>query len=157
MYPLDAKIQQTLLDHDATISAVKNAVKDSVTQAFNDLTKEQREKESLTDITLSSTTTEVLVTPTKTISAFTAFPSPVTVRGQPVSAKNLCAKNSCTFGKKTRKPIWIKCCHRNGDEQQCSYWVHAPCIGFPSLKANDVKMLNGWCCPDHTDMVMKQK
>lgn len=156
-YPLDAKIKQTLLDHDTTISAVKNAVKDSMTDAWNDLAKEHREKESVTNVTLSSTTTEVLSTPTKTISAFTAFPSPVTVKGQPVSAKNLCAKNSCTFGKKTRKPVWVKCGHRNVDEPQCSFWVHAQCIGFPFLKADDVKIFDGWRCPDHTDMEMKRK
>lgn len=154
MYPHDAKIKQTLLDHDTTILAVKNAVK----EAWDKYGKQQPEKECGTDVTIiSSTATESLVTPTKTITAFTAFPSPATVKGQPVSAKNLCMKNSCTFGKKMRKPVWIKCCHRNGEGQQCTYWVHAPCIGFPSLKADDVNMVNGWYCPEHTDMQMKRK
>lgn len=154
MYPHDAKIKRTLLDHDTTILAVKNAVKET----WDDFAKRQREKEC-TNVTISTIVkeTEVLATPTKTISAFTALPSPVTVKGQPLSAKNLCAKNSCTFGKKLRKLVWIKCCYRNGEGQQCTYWVHAPCIGFPSLKAEDVNMLDGWCCPDHTDMQMKQK
>ncbi len=156
MFPPDAKITQTLLDHDTTILAVKNAVKDSVQEAWNNMAKEHHGKEGFTDHCLSSTIDD-LASPTKTISAFTAVPSPVAVRGQPISAKNLCAKNSCTFGKKTRKPVWIKCSYRNDDKQQCSYWVHAPCIGFPSLKADDVNMLDGWCCPDHTDMQMKRK
>lgn len=151
-FPPDAEIKQTLLDYDSTISAVKNAVKEAV----RDLTNELPGKEPGTAVIDSSAATEDLMTPTKTISAFTAFPSPVTVRGQPVSSKNLCTKNSCTFGKKLRKHVWIKCSHRS-EAQGCAYWVHAPCIGFPYLKEENVKLLDGWCCPDHTDIQMKRK
>lgn len=141
------------MEYDATISAVKNAVKEAV----SDLTKNQPGKEPVTEAIASSTASVEFLTPTKTIAAFTALPSPVSVKGQPVSSKNLCAKNSCTFGRKLRKHVWIKCSHRRGEGQGCAYWVHAPCIGFPNLKEEDASMLDGWCCPEHTEILMKKK
>lgn len=152
-YPLDADTKKTFIDYDTTIAAVKAAVQEAV----RDVHKDVPSKDPVVDLIGSSNTSDALATPTKMIAAFTALPSPVTVKGQPISAKNLCAKNSCSFGKKLRKHVWIKCSHRNAEEQGCSYWVHAPCIGFPSLKAENSSMLDGWCCPEHTDVLMKKK
>lgn len=152
-YPLDAEIKQTLLDYNTTISAVKNAVKEAV----NDLAKELPRKKPDTAVIAASTAIDELMTPTKTIAAFTALPSPVSVKGQPVSSKNLCTKNSCSFGKKVRKPVWVKCCYQSDKEARCAYWVHAPCIGFPTLKEENVKLLDGWCCPEHTEAQIKRK
>lgn len=143
-----------MLDYDTTMSAIKLAVKEAV----SDLMPKKRADGVVTEETSSSEIMETLITPTKTISTFTAFPSPVAVkRILPTTSKNLCGKNSCTFGKKIRKPVWVKCSHRCDDGQSCNYWVHAPCIGFPSLTDKDVQKLTGWYCPDHTEIQMKRK
>lgn len=156
-YPLDAEVKKTFLDYDTTITAVKNAVKNAVKEAVSGLTKEVQTKEAPESVVIaSSSVTDDQMTPTKTISAFTAMPSPVSIKGQPVSSKNLCAKNSCTYGKKIRKHVWVKCSYQC-DGQSCTYWVHAPCIGFPTLKQENVQMLDGWYCPGHTDIQMKRK
>lgn len=151
-YPPDAAIKTTLLDYDATMSAVKLTVK----EAINDLIHRKEANGAVTSS--SEETTEAFITPTKTISTFSVLPSPVKVtKIPPTQSKNLCAKKSCTFGKKIRKPVWVKCSHRFEEGQSCNYWVHGPCIGFPNLKDDDVGLLDGWCCPDHTEMQMKRK
>lgn len=156
-YPPDAEIKATLLDFNNTMSAVKLAVKEAV----SDLMPRKKADGALTAETLSSETTEPepFITPTKTISTFTEFPSPVVVKKiLPTKSKNLCGKNSCSFGKKIRKPVWVKCGYRCEDGQQsCNYCVHAPCIGFPSFTDKDVQKLADWCCPDHTEIQMKRK
>lgn len=150
-YPLDAEVKKTFLDYDATIAAVKNAVKEVVSGV-----KEVQTVAPETVVIASSSASDDQMTPTKTIAAFTALPSPVAIKGQPVSSKNLCAKNSCTFGKKIRKHVWVKCCYQS-EGQSCTYWVHASCIGFPTLKQENVQMLDGWYCPEHTEVQMKRK
>lgn len=148
-YPEDAEIKPVMMSYDAAMSAVKLAVK----EAFDNLIPQKE-----IDVSVSKNATELFVTPTKAISSFTVFPSPVAVNNSQVSSsKNLCGKNSCTFGKRLRKHVWIKCSHRSDGGQSCNYWVHAPCIGFPSLKDEDAKLLDGWCCPDHTEAQMKRK
>lgn len=153
-YPLDAEVKKTFLDENVTIAAVKSAVTEAVSELVDQFKSKASEKQ-VSSIDVPSAA-EDQMTPTKTISAFTALPSPVAIKGQPVSAKNLCVKNSCTFGKKIRKHVWIKCCHQS-DGQNCTYWVHASCIGFPTLKQENVQMLDGWYCPEHTEVRMKRK
>lgn len=152
-YPVDAEVTKIFLEYDATMTAVKNAVKEAV----SGLTKEVKQSERDAISVESPSADDTLMTPTKTISAFTSLPSPVSIKGQPVSSKNLCAENSGTFGKKLRKHVWIKCCHQSVEGQSCSYWVHASCLGFPTLKEEDAKLLDGWHCPDHAEIQMKRK
>lgn len=141
------------MDRDTTITAIKDAVRD----AMNDFPKDNQVRNGISTDPTQTQTEVVLATPTKTIDTFTVLPSPVAVKGQPLSAVNLCLKNSCSFGKKIKHPVWIKCAHRSDEHRRCSYWVHAPCIGFPFLKAEDVSMVDGWHCPEHTGFQVKQK
>lgn len=148
-YPADAEIKPVMMNYEATMSAVKVAMK----EVFDGLIPPKE-----VDVSVLTEATESFVTPTKAISSFTVFPSPVAVnKSQPRSSKNLCAKNACTFGKRLRKPVWVKCSHHIDGGPSCNYWVHAPCIGFPSLKDENAKLLDGWCCPDHTEIQMKRK
>lgn len=148
-FPPEAEVKPTMLDYDQTISAVKLAVKEAMAEFVPG-------KE--VDAAAKTSEANEFATPTKTISAFTTIPSPVAVKKQlPTSSKNLCGKGSCTFAKKMKKPIWVKCNYNDDVGQSCSFWVHAPCIGFPFLKEGDQKLLNGWYCADHTEMQMKRK
>lgn len=133
-----------------TMTAVQTAVKEAICGLL------PRKNADVT-VPSSSEASFLSVTPTKTITAFSSIPSPVTVKKMPTSSKNLCAKNSCTFGKKIRKPVWVRCSH-SIEGQSCSYHVHAPCIGFPSIKEGEVELhLKGWLCPDHTVDFLKKK
>ncbi len=153
-YPPDAEITTTLLEFDATMSAVKLAVKEAVSEL---MPKKRAEGDVIAENSPSEIA-DTFITPTKTLSSFTAFPSPVGVKKiLPSTSRNLCGKNSCSFGKKMRKPVWVKCSNRCEDGQSCNYWVHAPCIGFPGFTEKDVQKLAGWCCPDHTEIQMKKK
>lgn len=120
-YPPNVKVEQTFLDH---MLAIKQAMK----EAWDDSVVIHYPKEHGAKSNMQVTIEPTLETPTKTISALTVLPSPVNA-SQTVSANNLCARNSCTFGKKIRKPIWVKCSHRNDQGQQCSYWVQARIYG----------------------------
>lgn len=147
-YPADAEVKPILMSYETTVSAVKVAVQEAINELI------PRKEATVGDVSVA---TELFVTHNKAISSFTVLPSPVTAnKVLPTSSKNLCAKNSCTFGKRLRKPVWVKCSHRT-EGQSCNYWVHAPCIGFPSLKAENVNLLDGWSCPDHTEVEMKRK
>lgn len=113
------------LDYDTTIAIIKNVVK----EAMSDLIpRKEADKAATSSTDITSTET---------------------------SSKNLCAINSCSFGQQLTNPVWIQCNYGKGEEKSCNYWVHASCIGFPSLKHEDVKLLDHWCCPDHVEIQMQ--
>ncbi|XP_037047885.1 uncharacterized protein LOC119082470 [Bradysia coprophila] len=150
-YPSEAEIKPKFLDFDGTMSAVKVAVQEAMSDYFP-------QKQVAATVTAPLDTSIDFTTPTKTISAFTTIPSPANERKSlPTSSKNLCGRNACSFEKKIRKPVWVKCSYDGGDGKTCSYWVHAACIGFPALKEADAKSFGAWHCPDHTESYFKRK
>lgn len=93
------------MSYESTISAVKVAMQ----EAINGLIPRKEATVVSEAVEGVSEATELFVTPTKAISSFTVFPSPVTANKViPTSSKNLCARNSCTFGNRLRKPVWVK-------------------------------------------------